>query len=243
MKLNGIRILGILMGLLLGTILAMVSIAIQRGRNSDARNGGGTDGVAAGLSDRAKEGEESDLEQVAPPDPGRRNQLKELIAATQSEPNWTRRFELTERSGKTVRSEELLGQPYVVCFFFSTCPGTCKRQSGEMRVLQSKFKGKPIKLVSISVDPDVDTPEVLKEYAEGFGADPDQWLFLTGDLENIVKVGSEMFYLPGVERRGHPDRFCVVDAKGTLVGSYIWLDPDERDQLVAHIEELLGSNK
>jgi protein SCO1/2 len=112
-----------------------------------------------------------------------------------------------------------------------------------MRLLQSKFKGKPIKLVSISVDPDIDTPEVLKEYAEGFGADPDQWLFLTGELENIVKVGSEMFYLPGVERRGHPDRFCVVDAQGTLVGSYIWLDPDERDQLVAHIEELLGGNK
>ncbi|MFN7734701.1 MAG: SCO family protein [Pirellula sp.] len=242
MKLKGIRILGVLMGLLLGTILAMVSIAIQRGRNTDARNGEGTGGKAAGLSESTKEGGDLEPEQVAPPDPGRRKQLRELIAATQSEPNWTRRFELQERSGKTIRSEELLGQPYVVCFFFSTCPGTCKRQSGEMRLLQSKFKGKPVKLVSISVDPEIDTPEVLKEYAEGFGADPEQWLFLTGELENIIKVGSEMFYLPGVERRGHPDRFCLVDAKGTLVGSYVWLDPDERDQLVAHIEELLSSN-
>jgi len=243
MKLKGFRILGILMGLLLGTILAMVSIAIQRARNSDARVGTGADGRTAGLSDRTEDVDDLEQEHVAPSDPGRRNQLKELIAATQSEPNWTRRFELTERSGKTVRSEDLLGQPYVVCFFFSTCPGTCKRQSGEMRLLQSKFKGKPIRLVSISVDPEVDTPEVLKEYAEGFGADPEQWLFLTGELENIIKVGSEMFYLPGVERRGHPDRFCIVDAKGSLVGSYIWLDPDERDQLVAHVEELLTSNR
>jgi len=242
MKLKGIRILGVIMGLLLGTILAMVSIAIQRGRNSAASNGEETAGLATGSGERAHEVLDPDDEAVAPPDPGRRKQLKELLAATQGEANWTRRFELTERSGKTVRSEELLGQPYVVCFFFSTCPGTCKRQIGEMRLLQSKFKGKPIKLVSISVDPEIDTPDVLKEYAEGFGADPEQWLFLTGELENIVKVGSEMFYLPGVERRGHPDRFCLVDAKGVLVGSYVWLDPDERDQLVAHIEELLGSN-
>ena len=109
-----------------------------------------------------------------------------------------------------------------------------------MRLLQSKFKGQPIKLVSISVDPEVDTPELLREYAEGFGADPKQWLFLTGELENIIKVGSEMFFLPGVERRGHPDRFCLVDAEGRLVGSYIWLDPDERQSLIQHIEALLA---
>lgn len=110
-----------------------------------------------------------------------------------------------------------------------------------MRLLQSKFKGKPIKLVSISVDPDVDTPEVLSEYAKNFNADKDRWLFLTGPLDDVIKVGTEMFFLSGVERRGHPDRFCLVDAKGELVGSYVWLDPEEREQLVAHIEELLAS--
>jgi hypothetical protein len=64
-------------------------------------------------------------------------------------------------------------------------------------------------------------------------------LFLTGELQNIIKIGSEMFFLPGVEKRGHPDRFCLVDAKGELVGSYVWLDQEERELLVAHIEELL----
>lgn len=174
-------------------------------------------------------------------DPGNRRQLAELRQASKLEPNWTRSFELTERSGETVRSEDLVGQPYVVCFFFSTCPGTCKRQSGEMRLLQSKFKDKPIRLVSISVDPENDTPEALRAYAEGFNADPKQWLFLTGDLEKIIKVGSEMFFLPGVEKRGHPDRFCLVNAQGELVGSYVWLDAEERELLVKHIEELLGS--
>jgi protein SCO1/2 len=108
-----------------------------------------------------------------------------------------------------------------------------------MRLLQSKFKDKPIRLLSISVDPEVDTPEVLSAYADSFNADPNQWLFLTGELQNIIKIGSEMFFLPGVEKRGHPDRFCLVDAKGELVGSYVWLDQEERELLVAHIEELL----
>jgi protein SCO1/2 len=109
-----------------------------------------------------------------------------------------------------------------------------------MRLLQSKFKGKPIRFVSISVDPEVDTPEVLREYAESFGADPKQWLFLTGPLEYVIRIGTEMFFLPGVERRGHPDRFCLVNADGTLVGSYIWLDREEREELIKHIEELLS---
>jgi cytochrome oxidase Cu insertion factor (SCO1/SenC/PrrC family) len=176
-----------------------------------------------------------------PPDPGDRRKLVELRQAVANEPAWTRSFTLTERSGRLVKSEELLGEPYIVCFFFSTCPGTCKRQSSEMRLLQSKFKGKPLKLVSISVDPEVDTPEVLTEYANNFNADKDRWLFLTGKLDDIIKVGTEMFFLPGVEKRGHPDRFCLVDAKGELVGSYVWLDPEQRDQLIAHVEELLTS--
>jgi protein SCO1/2 len=146
---------------------------------------------------------------------------------------------MIERNGSLVRSEDLKGQPYIACFFFSTCPGTCKRQSSEMRLLQSKFKGKPIRLVSISVDPEIDTPEVLASYAESFNADPKQWLFLTGNLDDIVRVGTEMFFLPGVERRGHPDRFCLVNAQGELVGSYVWLDEEERQLLVEHAEELL----
>lgn len=240
MKRLPFRFLGIAMGLLIGTTLAMLVIAVRRAklRSENAtlalRESDGT------LQSDADTSESVALSNAALPDPGRRRQLQELAEASASEPNWTRAFELTERSGETVRSEDLRGQPYVVCFFFSTCPGTCKRQSGEMRLLQSKFKGQPIKLVSISVDPEVDTPELLREYAEGFGADPKQWLFLTGELENIIKVGSEMFFLPGVERRGHPDRFCLVDAEGRLVGSYIWLDPDERQSLIQHIEALLA---
>ncbi|MFM7931411.1 MAG: SCO family protein [Pirellula sp.] len=230
------QVLMILLGIVIGTSGAIL-------RKKYGRSGANRDSVDEAL--RSSDGEQgyedpSDQQMEQPRDPGKRLQLAQLLQAAKLEPNWTRSFELTERSGQTVRSEDLLGQPYVVCFFFSTCPGTCKRQSGEMRLLQSKFKDKPIRLVSISVDPDVDTPEALRAYAEGFNADPKQWLFLTGDLEKIIKVGSEMFFLAGVEKRGHPDQFCLVNAQGELVGAYLWKDSTEREQLVKHIEELLA---
>jgi protein SCO1 len=232
MSRTSFRMLGILFGLFAGTVGALVSINFRRARQ-DANSE-----MSAVLAP-SQDTELGETSESAPPDPGNRRQLAELRAASAKDPEWKRSFELTERSGLTVRSEDLKGEPYIACFFFSTCPGTCKRQSGEMRLLQSKFKGRPIRLVSISVDPEIDTPEVLAEYAESFGADKDRWLFLTGPLDDIIRVGTEMFFLPGVERRGHPDRFCLVDAEGNVVGSYVWLVPEERELLIAHAEELI----
>ncbi|MFN7732482.1 MAG: SCO family protein [Pirellula sp.] len=238
----GFRALGIALGLVVGTAVAVVTVGMRKAQRERELAKTELDESSDALHSLPSDDSEGHAS-VAPVDVGRRRQLQELIEATASEPKWTRNFELTERSGQTIRSEELRGQPYVVCFFFTTCPGTCKRQSGEMRLLQSKFKGRPIRLVSISVDPEVDTPEVLREYAESFGADPQQWLFLTGDLENIIRIGTEMFYLPAVERRGHPDRFCLVDAEGKLVGAYEWKNREEVAALIAHVEEVLSESK
>ncbi|RMF43355.1 MAG: SCO family protein, partial [Planctomycetota bacterium] len=137
-----------------------------------------------------------------------------------SEP-WLTRFVLTERSGRKMGSEELRGQPYVAGFFFTTCPSICVRQNGRIKELQEEFRGQPVRFVSISCDPEIDTPEVLTQYAERFDADPEQWLFFTGDMKYIRRVGSEFFWLP-VERRGHPERFALVDAEGKVFGLYQW---------------------
>lgn len=235
----GIRVLGICLGLIGGTIVAVVSYSIRHRQSSNAILIP-TDN-AESLSDTEFAHGVGTQTDAPPADPGDRRRLDELKRAVASESQWTRSFALTERSGKTIRSEDLKGEPYVACFFYSTCPGTCKRQSGEMRLLQSKLKGKPIKLVSISVDPEVDTPEALSEYADLFGADKERWLFLTGNLDEIIKVGTEMFFLAGVEKRGHPDRFCLVDAQGELVGSYQWQESDDLEKLLQHIDELLAS--
>ena len=173
-------------------------------------------------------------------DPGKRKALASLVASSKQEPKWLKGFEFEDQLGRKISSESLRGQPYVACFFFTTCKGSCPRQTSQMQLLQNKFKSKPIRFVSITVDPEIDTREVLAEYAESFQANPDRWYFLRGEMAYTQRVGVEKFFLDGVEKRGHPDRFCLVDAEGDIVGSYVWLDVDERELLLTHIAELVG---
>lgn len=235
MNRNTLRVFGIIVGILAGTIAALVSRNTFKNFSSVTKP---KFEQSEKLADNDADSDEMPT-RIEPPDPGRRIELKRMVAEAKKEDGWLKEFELTERSGKSIQSQDLRGEPYIACFFFSTCPGTCTRQSNQMQLLQSKFKGKPIKFVSISVDPEIDTPKVLSEYADKFQANKDRWLFLTGDMGYIIRIGTEKFFLSGVEKRGHPDKFCLVDAQGDLVGSYSWQAQAERDLLTAHANELL----
>ncbi|HBE67882.1 MAG TPA: SCO family protein [Planctomycetaceae bacterium] len=149
-----------------------------------------------------------------------------------------REFELIERSGKKVSSQDLRGMPYIVGFFYTTCPSICVKQNEKVQQLQTIFSGRDIRLLGISCDPEIDTPTKLTEYAKRFDADKDQWLFLTGEMDYIRRVGSEMFGL-AVERRFHAEKFLLVDGEGDIVGNYAWGDPVQWQLLQADIEGLL----
>ncbi len=140
-------------------------------------------------------------------DPGQRKVIASMIAGREehSEDKWLRSFTLTERSGATISSKELAGQPFVASFFFSKCPGSCKQQNDQMRLLQQKYRDAPIRLVSISVDPENDSPEVLSAYADGYGADKNKWLFFTGDINYISRMAGEVFF-PWPDRSHEPPR-------------------------------------
>lgn len=155
---------------------------------------------------------------------------------------WLREFQLTERSGREVTSSSLLGQPYVVSFFFSTCPSVCVMQNQKVQQLQTAFAGQPIRFVAISVDPTVDTPEKLREYADRYKADPEQWLFLTGDLLHIRRVGGEM-YRVAVDEKFHTEKFILVDAEGKVKDYYTWTEPRQFEKLKAEIESMLSKEK
>lgn len=139
-------------------------------------------------------------------------------------------FELTERSGRKITNKDLLGQPWAVCFIFSTCPGLCLETSASMQRLQSELEGAPVRLVSISVRPDYDTPEILSNYADGFGADPERWLFLTGDKDYVYDLIRRDFKQLVQEMTGddvqkgyevlHTDDVLHIDAKGRIVKRY-----------------------
>ena len=175
-------------------------------------------------------------------DPGQRKAIASMQQGITeyTEDQWLRSYELTERSGKTIGTKELIGQPYIASFFFSRCPGSCKQQNDQMRLLQQKYRDSYLRLVSISVDPEADTPEVLDQYANSYGADKNKWLFFTGDITYIAKVAGEVFMLGQVREKSHPDRFCLVDATGKLVGKYNWHEPTELALLDEHVKEILS---
>jgi cytochrome oxidase Cu insertion factor (SCO1/SenC/PrrC family) len=109
-------------------------------------------------------------------------------------------FDLIERSGQRVTRNDLLGLVWVVNFFYTSCPDTCPLQSATLARLQRDFADdRDVRLVSISVDPEHDTPAVLQDYAQRFGADPERWLFLTGDKAAIYRLAQEGFHLSAVD--------------------------------------------
>ena len=105
-------------------------------------------------------------------------------------------FALVERSGRPVRRSDLEGKIWVASFIFTNCADECPLMSAELTRLQADVAAmEDIRLVSITVDPERDTPAVLSQYAERFTADPERWLFLTGDKEAIYRLARDGFHL------------------------------------------------
>ncbi len=105
-------------------------------------------------------------------------------------------FSLTERNGQEITLAALRGKVWIANFIYTHCTDTCPLQSARMARLQAEFSAEPdLRLVSITVDPEADTPGVLAEYAGRFGADRDRWLFLTGEKKALYTLALEGFRL------------------------------------------------
>jgi protein SCO1/2 len=129
-------------------------------------------------------------------------------------------FTLTRENGQRYGKKDLEGQVWVAAFMFTRCPTICPRITRRMRELQIEAAGRKlgITLVSFSVDPENDTPEVLRAYAQKYGVDPASWRFLTGDLEVVRKtaVDGVKMALDGKADPSKPDY-------GILHGTYLVL--------------------
>ena len=139
-------------------------------------------------------------------------------------------FELIGLSGEAFTQSDLLGQPTLLSTFFTRCAGPCPRLTAQMRQAQEELEGVPARLVSISVDPGYDTPQILAEYARSFTADTERWSFLTGEEDAIYSLMRQSLSL-GVDRLPeddvqmgmqvtHATRFVVLDAEGRIRGYY-----------------------
>jgi protein SCO1/2 len=154
-------------------------------------------------------------------------------------------FQLTNQNGQPFGSAQLTGKIWIADFIYTTCPGPCPMISTRMGELQKPLEKTDVHLVSFSVDPGKDTPDVLRKYADNLHADPKRWTFLTGTKSSIYKLSHDGFKLAvsdGSEAEGmpvHSTRMVLVDRHGEIRGYYDAIGPDAITELVADTNHLL----
>jgi protein SCO1/2 len=142
-------------------------------------------------------------------------------------------FELINQDGQTFTSQDLLGKVNVINFMFTTCQGLCPTLNKEMEGLAQHFSRVEIfSLLSISVDPENDTPEQLKAWAVKHKIDEKKWNLVTGpraDIKNLLTDGLKVG-LPD-QPQAHSDRFVLLDKNNEIRGYYRLSDPDTLKRL------------
>lgn len=148
-------------------------------------------------------------------------------------------FTLTDQNGDVFASPSLAGKVWLGAVFFANCAGPCFRENQAIAEILREIDHPDLRVVSLTCDPVNDTPEALRRYAERFEADPGRWKFLTGDMDEITRVGTKKFLLP-VEVGVHAEKGVVFDRRGRLRGGFSLTDADRLALLKKLIREVLA---
>ena len=150
-------------------------------------------------------------------------------------------FEFTDSNGETITREDMEGKVWVADFIFTTCTMACPIMTGNMNLIHKSFKDdNNVRIISISVYTEYDTPEVLKEYASRYNANTDRWHFLTGteeSVKNIIKTGFKIGDYEDIIF--HSEKFALVDVRGNIRGYYSGMETEDMSKLKKDIKRLL----
>ena len=155
-------------------------------------------------------------------------------------------FTLTRADGEQVSLADLEGRPWVMASFFTRCLGPCPKLSEAMKEAAEELADTDVLFVSVSVDPEHDSPERLTAYAHLFEADPERWWFVTGDEPTLYKWYTQSF-MQSVQKKDdptgdhwitHSSRLVAVDRQGKVRGYYD--HADELDGLIERMRWLAG---
>lgn len=161
-------------------------------------------------------------------------------------------FSMTNQDGDIFTDRDLDGHIFVADFFFTTCPTICPVMTGQMNQLIWQLEGKKfedIRYVSFTVDPEYDTPEILKAYAEKNSANTEIWNFLTGDKTEIYELGVNNFKLPAQEDALapggflHSNMFVLIDENKHIRGYYDGTSSEDIRLLAGDIKKLLSEKR
>lgn len=156
-------------------------------------------------------------------------QSKKTLAFVEinGEPKKAPTFTFTNQDGKTISNEDYKGKVYLVEFFFTTCPSICPKMSANLVQIQNTFKTfENFGIASFTIAPEIDTPAVLKTYAEHYGMTNPNWHLLTGDKTLIYKLANQGFGLyagENYEAEGgfeHSGNFALIDKNGFIRSRY-----------------------
>ena len=159
-------------------------------------------------------------------------------------------FKFLNQEGEKITQAEVKGKVYVAEYFFTTCGTICPKMNDQMRRIQFEFAANDdVRLMSFTVDPEVDTVAQMKRYADDHGAKTGQWHFLTGPKEDLYHLARKSFFvLKPAEAKNlgdvgsdfiHTNNFVLVDRKGRIRGYYDGTSKKEVDVLMKDITRLL----
>jgi protein SCO1/2 len=159
-------------------------------------------------------------------------------------------FEFLNQYGNTITNKDVENSVYVVEYFFTTCSTICPKMNTQMKVLQKKFKGeKNFKILSFTVQPEIDSVPILKQYAEEYGAENGQWHFLTGEKKKLYALARKSFFLlkpAEAQNLGdansdfiHTNNFVLIDKNKRIRGYYDGTSAKEVEKLARDIRKLL----
>ena len=163
--------------------------------------------------------------------------------------NSVQSFSFIRQDSVIVTQQDIKQRVYVAEYFFTTCKGICPKMNKNMKLVYDRYKSDSNFLIlSHTVNPENDSVPVLSKYAETFGAEPNNWWFLTGSKETLYKTARESYLLDDPknstvnidEQFLHTQFFALVDRLGRVRGIYDGIKKDEVEQLMTDIQELIN---
>ncbi len=163
--------------------------------------------------------------------------------------NTVQPFTFMRQDSTMVSQADIKQRVYVVEYFFTTCKGICPKMNKNMKLIYDQFKADSSFLIlSHTVNPETDSIQVLSKYAETFGAQTQNWWFLTGTKEALYRTARESYLLDDPKNSTkniddqflHTQFFSLVDRMGRVRGVYDGIKKDEVEQLTKDIQELIN---
>jgi protein SCO1/2 len=159
-------------------------------------------------------------------------------------------FSFINQKGDTITNKDFDGKIYVADFFFTSCPTICPVMKKEMIKVYQKFKGNPeVKILSHTIDPAHDTPEILNKFATDLGVEDLQWQFVTGDKDKIYEIGQGSYMVTAKSDSTvaggyiHSGAFILIDKEKRVRGMYDGTTEAGTKKLIKDIAILLEEYK